>query len=647
MLPLRSSDPSMDFTAVFQPKNPALSQSMSPRSYHVNNAVGLGKVIMHEAHVRVGMAVREEDLPAEVKYPVLGNYLNLSPEHQGWPMSCRPRITDLHMGASTRLEERGHVFLSGKKPQLLLSQARLCVPNTGRIRYWPTHEVSQTQSHYEIDVSLGAHPYWVPLSAADKMRLALQYADDGDVEFWHSLPDQNLSPGELRRLAIEANLFSSYLTDMISGSKTPAFQAQEQSIRQLAEEYQGKDLAYHPKYSEIRELCNCDTMPANLGKWDQSFTNFVWVTSKLLGLSYGLLVGCAIKRWDFRLRLADQARLLSFLVRTKLLDGLTAAAKSRRFPVLTPAKRRAPGAPIVARTNFNNEIMPGQPAYMPPKVDSVCCLPFGRMRKAFRFLCALDHQSIPEIFLLRMQQPSKIWSATGMEKCVEMPHIDPVVADLTSGEVLHFVRVYEELGLLNAKVADFNRKAFTVCAEVWKAFESEPDGSDIGWVVVVAISHAFPGRWEETQRERIDSKLREAESIFETLYYEYKALTKRDWASRFEHLRVYLGRALVAYLMEDRLEEAKRRWEEVRDPARYCEEHGKITGFVEMLVQYSLCDIAARQGNMNEAHRHLRDAKARFTKIGREHWWTCMGTALLDLYAQTLDEHDLISGIDR
>lgn len=137
----------------------------------------------------------------------------------------------------------------------------------------------------------------------------------------------------------------------------------------------------------------------------------------------------------------------------------------------------------------------------------------------------------------------------------------------------------------------------------------------------------------------------EAEDIYKGLNLEYDALAKRDWATHFEHLRVHMGRALTAYLVGDRFEESKRLWEGLLDPARYCEDHDKITGFVQMIIDYSLCDISAKLGDMDRAHAHLRDAKTRFSELGREHWWTCMGTTMLDLLAKSLEEANLVSGI--
>lgn len=141
--------------------------------------------------------------------------------------------------------------------------------------------------------------------------------------------------------------------------------------------------------------------------------------------------------------------------------------------------------------------------------------------------------------------------------------------------------------------------------------------------------------------------LGEAEVIYKGLDREYGALSKRDWATHFEHLRVHIGKALTAYLVGDRFEESQQLWQDVLDPARYCEDHDKITGFVQMIINYSLCDIASKLGDMDRAHTHLRIAKTLFSKVGREHWWTCMGTTMLDLLAKSLDEANLVSGITR
>lgn len=144
---------------------------------------------------------------------------------------------------------------------------------------------------------------------------------------------------------------------------------------------------------------------------------------------------------------------------------------------------------------------------------------------------------------------------------------------------------------------------------------------------------------------RICTDVGEAEDIYKGLNCEYDALSKRDWATHFEHLRVHIGMASVTYLVGDRFGDSQQLWEALQSPARYCEDHDKITGFVQMITDYSLSDIAAKLGNMDRAHAHLRTAKNRFSEIGREHWWTCMGTTMLDLLAKSLEGANLVSGI--
>lgn len=161
----------------------------------------------------------------------------------------------------------------------------------------------------------------------------------------------------------------------------------------------------------------------------------------------------------------------------------------------------------------------------------------------------------------------------------------------------------------------------------------------------VLTCKCLAGRAASGWAVEICTGLDEAENIYNGLDHEYNALAKRDWATRFEHLRVHMGKALAAYLVGDQFEESKRLWEDLLDPARYCENHDKITGFVQMIIDYSLCDIAAKLGDMNKAHRYLRIAKTRFSELGREHWWTCMGTTFLDLLAKSLEEVNLVSGI--
>jgi hypothetical protein len=59
-----------------------------------------------------------------------------------------------------------------------------------------------------------------------------------------------------------------------------------------------------------------------------------------------------------------------------------------------------------------------------------------------------------------------------------------------------------------------------------------------------------------------------------------------------------------------------------------------------MVTGYSLRDVATRLGDMTEAHRHLKVAKACFFKIGRE-----IGGLVLEQFARSLEATGMISGI--
>ncbi|KAJ6126086.1 hypothetical protein N7471_010579 [Penicillium samsonianum] len=149
----------------------------------------------------------------------------------------------------------------------------------------------------------------------------------------------------------------------------------------------------------------------------------------------------------------------------------------------------------------------------------------------------------------------------------------------------------------------------------------------------------------ETENDLVPAELEESLMIYEELNKEYQTLARRDWASRLEHLRVVLGKAMIVH-MRGLLEDAKQHWNNVLTIVQYCQENNQVTGFLEMVVQYCRCDIAARQEDYNEAHLFLKAAKAQFADIGREHWWTCIGTDFLDHLRNSLAKRDMISGID-
>src|SRR5450432_2776640 len=99
------------------------------------------------------------------------------------------------------------------------------------------------------------------------------------------------------------------------------------------------------------------------------------------------------------------------------------------------------------------------------------------------------------------------------------------------------------------------------------------------------------------------------------------------------YLRVYIGRALISHLL-GRLEESYKRWAEVRQPAYDCKDI--VTNFVPMIIDYSMYDICLQLSNLEEAAVFLDVAKASFEHIGREHWWTGLGTFLLDIFMTSI-----------
>ncbi len=131
-------------------------------------------------------------------------------------------------------------------------------------------------------------------------------------------------------------------------------------------------------------------------------------------------------------------------------------------------------------------------------------------------------------------------------------------------------------------------------------------------------------------------KLDEAERILSLLKTEYETSKSErglSWGSEMNYLRVCMGRALILHLL-GRLKESYERWTEVRHPANDCKD--VVTNFVPMIIDYSMCDISLQLGNLEGAATFLDVAKAGFEHIGREHWWTGLGTFLLDIFMTSI-----------
>lgn len=141
-----------------------------------------------------------------------------------------------------------------------------------------------------------------------------------------------------------------------------------------------------------------------------------------------------------------------------------------------------------------------------------------------------------------------------------------------------------------------------------------------------------------------DRDLVQADDIFCDLLSEFDVSKKRDWSSRFEYLRACLGRALISYLRLQ-LEKAQKLWESLRESARHRPTKHQTTGFLEMVIEYCLSDLSAKQNDYNKAHHHLRIARTQFGVCGREFFFTCIGSDFLELLHHSLQQMNLVSGI--
>ena len=61
-----------------------------------------------------------------------------------------------------------------------------------------------------------------------------------------------------------------------------------------------------------------------------------------------------------------------------------------------------------------------------------------------------------------------------------------------------------------------------------------------------------------------------------------------------------------------------------------------------MIIDYCVCDISMKLGRLEEAEKLLQRVRSCFTEVGREHWWTGLGTFLLDWLKASIPD----SGID-
>lgn len=135
---------------------------------------------------------------------------------------------------------------------------------------------------------------------------------------WSKLPDTNNAKREdLYQHWLESSLYANYLMDILSDRKEPSEQLQRhiRDIRELARSIQleGQVIADRYHCDIIKAMGVCKRIPTSTG-WKKTYENFLWLISRTLGDPYALLLGCAVKQRDFRLRFADQARLYSFII---------------------------------------------------------------------------------------------------------------------------------------------------------------------------------------------------------------------------------------------------------------------------------------------------------------------------------------------
>lgn len=121
----------------------------------------------------------------------------------------------------------------------------------------------------------------------------------------------------------------------------------------------------------------------------------------------------------------------------------------------------------------------------------------------------------------------------------------------------------------------------------------------------------------------------ESERLYEGMKGEYELVKRRGegtWGSELDYLRVCTGRALTSHLA-NRLTEAHSRWEDARMSAKVCKDI--VTGFIPMIIDYCDYDVNSRLGRLAEAGTLLKRARSCF-RVGREHWWTGLGTFVID-----------------
>lgn len=99
------------------------------------------------------------------------------------------------------------------------------------------------------------------------------------------------------------------------------------------------------------------------------------------------------------------------------------------------------------------------------------------------------------------------------------------------------------------------------------------------------------------------------------------------WATKFDTLRVYIGRALLAQMTDSLTQDL---WTDVWKWAKECEK--KVTAFVPAIVGYCDCQVQKKLGRDLEHEKLLKKAEDTWSRHvqKREYWWLGLGTFLVD-----------------
>jgi len=134
--------------------------------------------------------------------------------------------------------------------------------------------------------------------------------------------------------------------------------------------------------------------------------------------------------------------------------------------------------------------------------------------------------------------------------------------------------------------------------------------------------------------------LQEAERIFidvEAGFWDQKS--QMGLASKLIYLRACVGSALSCHLQGHWIE-AQKLYIRALEVVAAC--NNEVTDFLPVVLQYCHSHTLQKLDRCLEANAVLHEAKERYPSVGRQHWWTGLGTFLLDWLRVSIPD----SGID-